>query len=443
MKLSSPADKGIPMRKVFIYAMNFAPEVAGVGHYTGEIGEEFIANGHAVTVVTTPPHYPGWAATPPYRSGRYAVETREGARVIRCPLILRRRMGGIWRLIAPLSFAVTSAPIALWQILARRPDVVLCIEPTLMVAPLAVLAARLIGARTVLHVQDLEVDACFAVGHLGHRPWLEALASRLERRILAGFDRLITISTPMAARLVAKGVAAERIAVVRNWVDLDHIKPLERTSAYRTELGLSDRDRIALYSGNIGAKQGLRDVIAAARLLSARPDLKFVIAGEGPAKAALQAEAADLANVRFLPFQPYQRLSEFLGLADVHILPQAADAADLVLPSKLGGMLASGRRIVVTAAPETELATFLAGAAFVAPPGDAAALAAAIEQAADAAPDESRATRRRSLAERLSKPDCLSDFRALVMRPASILAGQGGASGGASEVLEPPREAVS
>jgi len=60
--------------------------------------------------------------------------------------------------------------------------------------------------------------------------------------------------------------------------------------------------------------------------------------------------AADLANVRFLPFQPYERLSEFLGSADVHILPQAADAADLVLPSKLGGMLASGKRIVVTAA---------------------------------------------------------------------------------------------
>jgi len=96
-----------------------------------------------------------------------------------------------------------------------------------MVAPVALIAARLIGARTVLHVQDLEVDACFAVGHLRHIPWLEAFAARLERRILARFDRLITISARMADRLVAKGVASERIAVVRNWVDLDHIRPLE------------------------------------------------------------------------------------------------------------------------------------------------------------------------------------------------------------------------
>ncbi|MGA2494077.1 MAG: WcaI family glycosyltransferase [Roseiarcus sp.] len=430
------------MAKVLIYAMNYAPEVAGVGHYTGEIGEEFVAMGHAVTVVTTVPHYPGWKVTAPYRNGRYSVETLGGARIIRCPLILRQRMVGIWRLLAPLSFAVSSAPIALWQILRHRPDVVLCIEPTLMVAPVAVLAARLIGARTVLHVQDLEVDACFAVGHLSHIAWLEALASRLERRILAGFDRLITISAPMAERLVAKGVPAERIAIVRNWVDLDHIKPLERVSPYRAELGLSDSDRVALYSGNIGAKQGLGDVIAAARRLAARADLKFLIAGEGPAKAALEAEAAGLANVRFLPFQPYERLSDFLGLADVHILPQAADAADLVLPSKLGGMLASGRRIVVTAAPETELATFLAGAAFVVPPGDAAALAAAIEQAVDSAPEESRAARRRSLAESLSKPDCLSDFRAFVMREAATWTGQGGASGGGPDGVEGPREAL-
>jgi colanic acid biosynthesis glycosyl transferase WcaI len=430
------------MAKILIYAMNYSPEIAGVGHYTGDIGEEFVAMGHRLTVVTSLPHYPGWRVTPPYRNGRYKLETLDGAKVIRCPLILRQRMGGIWRLIAPLSFAAASAPIALWQILRRRPDVVLCIEPTLMVAPVALIAARLIGARTVLHVQDLEVDACFAVGHLRPIAWLKALALRFEQRILGGFDGLITISAHMAERLVAKGVPVERIAVVRNWVDLDHIKPLEQVSPYRDQLGLRKSDRLALYSGNIGAKQGLHELIAAARRLSARSDLKFLIAGEGPAKAELVAKASDLANVRFLPFQPYERLSEFLGAADVHILPQAADAADLVLPSKLGGMLASGGRIVVTAAPGTELATFLAGAAIVVEPGDAAALAAAIVEAVDSAPEASRAARRRTLAERLSKPDCLHDLRAFVLREAAALAGQGGTIGAAPEANVRPGEAL-
>ncbi|MGD0187773.1 MAG: WcaI family glycosyltransferase [Roseiarcus sp.] len=430
------------MARILIYAMNYSPEVAGVARYTGEIALYFVAMGHKVCVLTTVPHYPGWNVLPPYRNGRYYRETRASVSVVRCPLALRERIGGIWRLIAPLSFAVTSAPLALWLALRHRPDTVLCIEPTLMVAPMAVIAARLVGAKTVLHVQDLEVDASFAVGHLAKRAWLMRLAEGLERAILRRFDRLITISAGMAERLAAKGVPSDRIAVVRNWVDLDFIKPLEGVSPYREELGLNEGDRIVLYSGNIGAKQGLGDLIAAASDLTRRADIKFVIAGEGPAKKELVERAARLPNVRFLPFQPYARLSDFLGLADVHVLPQAADAADLVLPSKLGGMLASGRRIVVTAAPGTELATFLDGAAIIVPPGDAATLARAIERAADAPFNEGAAGRRRRLAEQLSKPDGLRNFKALAVRWGPIPAALAAPGAGTAEVLEPPRDAA-
>jgi colanic acid biosynthesis glycosyl transferase WcaI len=425
------------MARLLIYAMNYSPEVAGVGRYTGEIGDYFVAMGHEVFVLTTAPHYPGWKVLLPYRNGRYYSEARGGVKIVRCPLILRERMGGIWRLIAPLSFALTSAPLALWHVLRRRPDTVLCIEPTLMGAPVAVIAARLIGARTVLHVQDLEVDASFAVGHLAESAWLNRLAYGFEKRALRGFDRVITISARMAERLAEKGVPSNRIAIVRNWVDLDAIKPLDGVSPYRKELGIGESDRVVLYSGNIGAKQGLDDLIAAAERLSGRADIKFLIAGEGPAKKELVARAAHLPNVRFLPFQPYARLSEFLGLADIHILPQAADAADLVLPSKLGGMLASGRRIVVTAAPGTELAIFLQDAAIVVPPANAAALAEAIEQAVDAGPEDPAAARgRRRLAEQLSKPGGLKDFEALAVSWRSISLGQDEAPGAPEAIAQ-------
>ncbi len=405
------------MAKIFIYAMNYSPELAGVGRYNGEIGDYLVAMGHEVAVLTALPHYPGWKVLPPYRNGRYSAETRGGAKIVRCPLVVRERMGGIWRLVAPLSFALTSAPLALWRVLRHRPDVVLCIEPTLLSAPVAVIAARLVGARTVLHVQDLEVDASFAVGHLAQRAWMKSLARGFEMRLLRGFDRVITISGRMAERLAQKGVPPGRIAVVRNWVDLDLIKPLEGVSPYREELGIADTDRVILYSGTIGAKQGFDVLIAAARRLSRRADIKFLIAGEGPAKSELVARAANLPNVIFLPFQPYARLSEFLGAADIHVLPQAADAADLVLPSKLGGMLASGRRTIVTAASGTELATFLENAAIVVPPGDAAALAEAIERAADAGcEDAGAARRRRRLANQLSKTDGLRNFEAIAIR---------------------------
>jgi len=216
---------------------------------------------------------------------------------------------------------------------------------------------------------------------------------------------------------------------VRNWVDIDSIRPLEAPSPYRRELGLAETDRVVLYSGNVGAKQGFDTVIAAAERLADRPEIQFIIAGEGPAKAKLQARAKTLPNLRFLPFQPYARLSSFLGLADVHILPQSADAADLVLPSKLGGMLASGKPIVATAAQGTELAEFLAGA--VVPPEDGDALAAAIAAALEPGGEDAAVAQkaRLRLAGLLSRSDGLGVFERV-------------ATAGRREALAPPDLAV-
>lgn len=369
---------GSPLR-VLVYAMNAAPEIAGVGKYTGEIAQHLADIGADVRLVTTPPHYPGWAVQKGYRN-RYSSAVERGVRILRAPLVLRRKMRGVWRLFAPMSFAITSMPVVAWQILRYRPDVVFCVEPTLFAAPVAQSLARLVGARTVLHVQDLEVDAAFAVGHLGGRPWLRRMAHAFEHAVLRRFDNVVTISNRMAERLVAKGVDSNRVAVVRNWVDDSHIFPMDRTSPYRQEQAFAVGDFVILYSGNIGAKQGLAVLLEAAFRLRHDERMQFVIAGEGPSKSELQARYGSLPNVRFLPFQPYARLNEFLNMADLHVLPQERGAADLVLPSKLGGMLASGRQVLVTAEKGTELADFLGDIAHLIEPGDPQAMAAAIER---------------------------------------------------------------
>jgi colanic acid biosynthesis glycosyl transferase WcaI len=365
-------------RRVIVYGMNFAPEIAGVGKYTGEIAEHLRDEGAEVTVVTTPPHYPGWRVQAGF-GNRYSAATKDGMRVLRVPLILRRNMKGIWRLIAPLSFALSSAPVIFWQILRQRPDTVFCVEPTLFAAPIAQLAAKLAGSQIVLHVQDLEVDAAFAVGHLGSKTWLKKIGYAFERLTLRGFDRVITISNRMADKLAEKGLFPDRLSVVRNWVDLSHIFPMAETSPYRAELGFGESDFVVLYSGNIGAKQGLNVLLEAAEQLSSSAHIHFVIAGEGPAKAELEKRYRHLPNLRFLPFQPYARLNEFLNMPDLHVLPQERDAADLVLPSKLGGMLASGKPILVTADAGTELAHVLGDAVAYALPGDACGLADAVK----------------------------------------------------------------
>lgn len=363
------ASPSLAGRKIIIYGMNYAPEMAGVGKYTGDIAVHFAESGAEVEVVTTPPHYPGWRVQDGYVN-RYGTTQEGPIKVYRAPLLLRSKMSGVWRLLAPLSFAVTSAPVVFWKILTRRPQTVFCVEPTLFAAPVALLAAWMVGARTVLHVQDLEVDAAFAMGHLGKWRILRWIGRLYEEIVLKRFGKIITISNKMAEKLVEKGVEPDRLAVVRNWVDLDHIYPLEGPSPYRAELGYADDDFIVLYSGNIGAKQGLDVLLEAATLLQDQPKIKFIVAGEGPAKAGLMERYGHLANTRFLPFQPYERLNEFLNLADLHALMQEKGAADLVLPSKLGGMLASGKPIVATVDEGTELAEFLNQRAVFVRPGD-------------------------------------------------------------------------
>lgn len=397
-------------KRVLIYGINYAPEIAGVGRYSGEIGAHFAAEGHQVTVVTAPPHYPGWAAKPGYSNTRWAREQLDGAEVHRCPLYLNTDMRGFRRLLAPLSFALSSAAVAITQTLRRRPEVIMAVEPTLFVAPVALMAAKLVKAQTVLHVQDLEIDAAFAVGHLGKGGFLAKAAAAFERQVVRRFDRVITISNRMAEKIAEKGVDPARIEIVRNWVDVDVIRPMPVSQGYRAELGLKPDDFVVLYSGNIGAKQGVRILIDAARALKDQPNIVFVIAGQGPMRPECEQAATELPNIRVLDFQPESRFGEFLSIADVHALPQERDAADLLLPSKLGGMLASGRRIIVTADAGTELATFLGNCCAFTPPGDAQAFAEAVRQAHAEAPSPKTERERLDRAASLSKSTVIHQF---------------------------------
>jgi colanic acid biosynthesis glycosyl transferase WcaI len=407
---SEPVQDEARSRRIVIYGMNYAPEIAGVGRYTGEIGSHLAAVGHDVCVVTTPPHYPGWRALRPDDGRRWSRERLDGADLFRCPVYLHPRMTGFRRLVAPLSFALSSAPVIVWQILSRRPQYVLCIEPTLFGAPLALLAARLVKARTILHVQDLEVEAAFAVGHLSRNRTLMAIAESLDAALKRSFDQIITISERMAQRIRAKGVRADRVEVVRNWVDLDSFEDDGQPSRYRRELDVSDEDFVALYSGSLGAKQGLEVLLETVRLLRDRPGIVFVIAGEGPMRGILEEAASELPNLRVVGFQPEERFGEFLRLADLHVLPQQRNAADLLMPSKLGGMLASGRRIVVTADPGTELADFLGASCVIVPPGDPARLAQAIVEIANGSDCQKAERGRRQRAALLSKSHGLKAF---------------------------------
>jgi colanic acid biosynthesis glycosyl transferase WcaI len=200
---------------------------------------------------------------------------------------------------------------------------------------------------------------------------------------LRRFDSVSSLSSRMVEQLLKKGVLLQRTRYFPNWVDITHIKPTGVNSKYRDELGIAKDAVVVLFSGSLGGKQGLMAIPAVARLLAGRKDIVFVICGDGVMKPRLEAAAEGLSNVRFLPLQPFERLGELLCTADIHLLPQSPGAADLVLPSKLSGMLASGRPVISTCRPGTELETVVSKCGMVVAPNDDAAFAAAVCSLAD------------------------------------------------------------
>ncbi len=377
--------------KILIYGLNYAPEPIGIGRYTGEMAQWLAARGHDVRVVTAPPYYPAWRISEGYSAWRYGFERMAGVRVARCPLWVPSRRSGLNRLLHLASFALTSFPIILGRALTFRPDVVLSVAPALISAPGGWLAAGLArlaggGGKGWLHIQDFEVDAAFDLGLLKSHH-LRNLALAAEGFLLGRFDVVSTITQPMRERLTAKGVEEENTVLFPNWADTEMIRPLAadnpELAAMRTELAIPEATKVALYAGNIGEKQGVEILVEAARLLESRADILLLVCGDGAAIGRIKGLARGLDNIRFLPLQEASRFNLLLNLAHMHLLPQRAEAEDLVMPSKLGPMLASGRPVVAAAGATTGIAEAVRGCGLVVAPEDALGLAGAVEKLAD------------------------------------------------------------
>ena len=369
----------VPAR-MLIVGLNYAPEQVGIGPYTFGLVQALVEHGAAVEVIAAKPYYPQWRTAQGYAGGGWRRTREDGVRVVRCPVYVPAQPSGLKRVIHLASFAAAALPLALRAALRRRdqrPELVVAVAPALLGVATAWLAARLAGARLWIHVQDFEVEAALATGLMRPGSRAAALARWTENRLLRLGDHVSTISPQMRAKLIAKGIAPERVFELRNWADARFAPDPAGAAGLREEWGLGTR-HVALYSGNIARKQGIEVLVEAARRLIHRPDITVIICGEGPNRAELAERAAGLANIQLRDLQPAARMGALLTLADVHLLPQIAGAADLVLPSKLTNMLASGRPVIATTEPGTGLYAEVDGCGLITPPGDAAALAAAV-----------------------------------------------------------------
>lgn len=378
--------------RILIYGLNYAPENTGIGKYTTEMAKWLAAQGHEVRVVTSVPYYPGWQIREEYRGTFYCVEdasTPGAPTVYRTPLYVPAIPSGLKRVAHLASFMLGSVPVMLRQVF-WKPDVVWTVEPTFFGAPLALLVAGLTNAASWLHVQDFEVEAAFSLGLLPQHGLVERCALSLAHRFTGCFARVSSISNRMVERSIAGGVCCSRAVFFPNWVDLDSIWPQASgadDNPFRRELGLEGKT-VLLYSGNMGQKQGIEVLAPLAAAFDHDPSVHFIFCGEGISRSLLQELVGNRANVTMLPLQDCSRLNDLLNAADIHLLPQRADAEDLVMPSKLTGMLASGRPVVAMAGEGTQVAAVIAGRRGVVdepcglsvPAGDLAGMVAAVKR---------------------------------------------------------------
>jgi colanic acid biosynthesis glycosyl transferase WcaI len=338
-----------------LYSLNFSPELTGIGKYNGEMCPVLVELGGKVDVLTAPPYYPEWKIPSGYSVYSYSKLHSNGISIVRCPLYVPSKVTTVKRLVHLSSFALSSG-LALFGQLFKKPDVIFVVQPTFFCAPMALLVAKLTGAKAVMHIQDFEIDAMFGLGMMDEGA-LSKVVRRVESFILKRFDLVSSISFTMLENAKRKGVDADKLLFFPNWADINFVNPNSDGNIIKQEFGFTPDDIVVLYAGNIGAKQGLDIVLSAAEAFLTRREVKFLFVGAGAYVDELRSmvEQKGLSNVFFKPLQPWRKVPEMLAMADVHLVVQKTGAADAVLPSKLTNILSAGGHALVTAESHTEL----------------------------------------------------------------------------------------
>lgn len=351
-------------KRILLIGGNFYPELTGIGKYNGEMIKWLAEHGNTCTVVTTYPYYPDWKIKQPYlkKSNWFSKEFKSintdpanPIKIYRCPHFVPTDPSGVTRIVSDISFFLSSTIMVFTLLFKKRYDYIITVSPPFLTGILGIAYKKTKGAKFFYHVQDLQIDAAADLQMIKSRLLIRALF-RIERFIMKRADLVSSISEGMIARIREKS-GKNKVSFFPNWVDTSLFYPIEEKDGLKEVFGFASTDKIILYSGAIGEKQGLEAILHTANSLKNVPELKFVICGSGPYKKKLEElkESLQTLNVFFLPLQPAEKLNQFLNMADVHLVIQKANASDLVMPSKLTPILAVGGLAVITAPAKSSL----------------------------------------------------------------------------------------
>jgi colanic acid biosynthesis glycosyl transferase WcaI len=305
-------------------------------------------------MITSFPYYPAWKKAAADKGRLYRTEQDNGVAVHRCWHFVPSAPTAIKRILHEASFVFSSLLLLLFL---PRPDVFVVVSPPLLLGVSAWLLSLVKRSPYILHVQDLQPDAAVGMGMLKPGFLIRSLY-RLEALAYRKANRISGISQGMCTAFKRKGTPPAKIVYFPNGVELNAKVP--QAGVFRKRIGAAQKDFLAVYSGNLGMKQGLDVLIEAARLIR-DSDVRLVICGEGARRDFLVSQVSkyELSNVIMLPLQSKQHYEEMLGDANVCLITQQKGSGASFLPSKLLSHLAFSKPVLTVAEKSSELAAAL------------------------------------------------------------------------------------
>lgn len=373
--------------RVLYVSQYFPPEMGAPAARVDELSREWVREGHEVTVLTAFAHHPVGKKAPADRFRWTRREGRGGVDVVRAYVWATPNRGRVRRMLSYASFMVSALVVGLARV--RRPDVVIATSPQLLCACAGWGLARLFRAPFVFEVRDLWPESILAVAAMGENVLVRGLR-RVADFLYRKSERIVTVGEGYARQIRERyGVAEEKMDEVPNGIDTSLFIPGPKENEVRREHGWGERF-VVLYLGTHGMAHALEVVLDAAAQLAGDDDKLFVFVGEGAEKDRLRRLAGErsLPNVRFVDQQPRERVPLYYAACDVGIVPlRDTPLFQDVLPSKIFEYLAMERPILLAVGGQARRLVEASGGGLYVPPGDAAALAAAVRRAASGSVD--------------------------------------------------------
>ena len=350
----------------------FYPDVMATAQQLTDLAVGLVEKGHDVTVVTSDRGYDNLSQRFPRR------ETWNGIKIIRISSLALGKKSR-WR--RAVTFASFMANCSLRLLLLGKFDAVVALTSPPLISFLGSAFTRLKGGKFYFWVMDLNPDEAVAAGWLKDRSTSAKFLHRLLQYSLAHSEKVIALDQFMKDRIVAKGTPAEKVSVLPPWAHDGNARFDQRgREAFRRRHQL-EQSFVVMYAGNHSPCHPLDTLVEAARRLSDRKDIVFTFVGGGSEQQRVRnfAETYGLANIRCIPYQPFEELGATLSAADLHTVVMGDAFVGIVHPSKIYNLVSIGSPFLYVGPAESHITRIAAqinggGSALVARNGDVEAV---------------------------------------------------------------------